>query len=177
MHIPFLASAWDPRDKHCLVTGGSQGLGLDLAKVLVQRGASVTIVSRSTAKLQAAAEEISAARSDKSLQVSYYAADMSTFSAAHETLAWASNAAGEAESSSSSSSKTGSKSIGRVPDAVFCCAGAAKLGFFIEQQEEDFKEGINTIYMTALSTAHVSSAKRRRSRSDCALKCTVRFPS
>ncbi|PWN20921.1 NAD(P)-binding protein [Microstroma glucosiphilum] len=139
MHIPFLTSAWDPRGKHCLVTGGSQGLGLDLAKLLVQRGASVTIVSRSTAKLQAAAEEISAARIDKSLQVSYYAADMSTFK-------------------ESSSSKTGARSIGRVPDAVFCCAGAAKLGFFIEQDEADFKEGINTIYMTALSTAHAAAS-------------------
>jgi NAD(P)-dependent dehydrogenase (short-subunit alcohol dehydrogenase family) len=40
--------------KHALVTGGAQGIGLAIAKGLLEQGASVTIASRSEARLQAA---------------------------------------------------------------------------------------------------------------------------
>jgi 3-dehydrosphinganine reductase len=41
-----------------VVTGGSEGIGLEVARLLVQRGAQVTIVSRSEAKLAAAKAQI-----------------------------------------------------------------------------------------------------------------------
>lgn len=40
--------------KHCVVTGGSEGIGFDMAMCLVRRGADVTIVARSPAKLELA---------------------------------------------------------------------------------------------------------------------------
>lgn len=43
-----------------------------------------------------------------------------------------------------------------VPDTVFCCAGGAKPGFFLEQTESDFEKGMKTDYWTCLATAHVS---------------------
>jgi 3-dehydrosphinganine reductase len=43
---------------HVVVTGGSQGIGLESARLLVGRGARVSIVARTEARLQAAAEEL-----------------------------------------------------------------------------------------------------------------------
>ena len=42
------------RDAHVLVTGGSEGIGLETARVLLGRGARVTILGRSADKLTAA---------------------------------------------------------------------------------------------------------------------------
>lgn len=58
VYIPLLASDWEPRGKHVLITGGSQGLGLALAKEVSKRGADVTIVARSVSKLEKAVEEV-----------------------------------------------------------------------------------------------------------------------
>ena len=41
-------------DKHCVVTGGSEGLGLAIATRYAEAGAKVTLVSRSSVKLEAA---------------------------------------------------------------------------------------------------------------------------
>jgi short-subunit dehydrogenase len=48
--------------KHVFVTGGSQGLGLALAKKYAAKGAKVTIVARDQAKLDAAKREIEVRR-------------------------------------------------------------------------------------------------------------------
>jgi len=45
-------------DKHCLITGGSQGLGKAVAMELVQAGANVTIMARNETVLLSAATEI-----------------------------------------------------------------------------------------------------------------------
>lgn len=44
--------------QHCYVGGASEGLGLALACILVQRGAHVTIVSRNQDKLDKALIEL-----------------------------------------------------------------------------------------------------------------------
>lgn len=116
-----------------LVTGGSQGLGLALAQLLASRGAHVVICSRTEGKLQAALREVEAARVDASQELQYVAADVSTFAGAQQALA----------------------ACGAVPDTVFCCAGGAKPGYFVEQVEADFEAAVRTDYFTALSTAHV----------------------
>lgn len=72
-------------------------------------------------------------------------ADVSTFDGARKAL---DSTLGQTDSSS--------RSVGRIPDAVYCCAGGAKPGFFVEQTEQDFAQGIKTVYMTALCTSHVS---------------------
>jgi 3-dehydrosphinganine reductase len=48
--------------QRCVVTGGSSGLGLALATLLVKKGAHVAIIARGKAKLEAALEilEVSA---------------------------------------------------------------------------------------------------------------------
>lgn len=73
----LFSKRWDPRGKvsircntrwpiltnliarqHCLVTGGSSGAGLSIAKVLVQNGAHVSIVGRNQEKLKRALGEL-----------------------------------------------------------------------------------------------------------------------
>lgn len=46
------------KDKHVLITGGSEGIGLELAILFVTDGATVTLLSRSPSKLQAAQERL-----------------------------------------------------------------------------------------------------------------------
>lgn len=48
--------------QHALITGGSQGLGLALAKLLASKGADITIVARSVSKLEKAAADIMVSR-------------------------------------------------------------------------------------------------------------------
>jgi len=45
-------------NKHVIITGGSSGLGLELARGLIDRGARVTLMARDEAKLRRAAEEL-----------------------------------------------------------------------------------------------------------------------
>nr|VWP02590.1 N/A [Ganoderma boninense] len=60
----FFSKKWDPRGKHCLVTGGSRGTGLALAILLAKRGAHVTIVARDKLKLDKGLEELERERQD-----------------------------------------------------------------------------------------------------------------
>ncbi|WFD22093.1 hypothetical protein MEQU1_000755 [Malassezia equina] len=117
--------------ENVLVTGGSQGLGLALAKLLAERGAHVVLCSRSESKLQAALEAV---------ELSYVVADVSTFEGAAKAVA----------------------QCPFVPSAVFCCAGGAKPGFFLEQNEADFQQGVKLDYWTALATSHAAAASMKQ---------------
>ncbi|WFD36393.1 hypothetical protein MCUN1_003272 [Malassezia cuniculi] len=127
---------WDVRGKNVFITGGSQGLGLALAKLLAARGANVVICSRSENKLELAVAQVRAARASPSLLASYVAADVSSFDGASTALA----------------------KCPFVPDLVVCCAGGAKPGFFLRHSEADFHAALRTDYWTALSTAHAAAA-------------------
>ena len=48
----------DLREKIALITGGSTGIGLGLARRMVQAGASVVLVARGADKLAAAADSL-----------------------------------------------------------------------------------------------------------------------
>jgi hypothetical protein len=47
--------------KTVILTGGSQGMGKEVARLLASKGANVVIVARGVAKLQSAVEEIKVA--------------------------------------------------------------------------------------------------------------------
>ncbi|PWN48133.1 NAD(P)-binding protein [Violaceomyces palustris] len=127
--------AWDPKSKNVFITGGSQGLGLALAQLLASKGANVTICSRSEEKLIVALGKVKQSASSTSQKIDYVASDVSTFQGAKRAV----------------------DSCQRVPDAVFCCAGGAKPGFFLQQTEEDFQAGMKTDYWTCLATSHAAA--------------------
>ncbi|KAN0065912.1 3-dehydrosphinganine reductase [Thecaphora frezii] len=133
--FPSSSSRWKPAGRNVLITGGSQGLGLALARLLVERGSNVVVCARTESKLTAAVESLKSLAVSPSQTISYVAADVSTFSGAQHVI----------------------RSCPVVPDTVFCCAGGAKPGFFLQQTEADFQEGIKTDYLTSLATAHAAA--------------------
>ncbi|KZT62215.1 oxidoreductase [Calocera cornea HHB12733] len=128
-----MGQKWSPKGKHCYVTGASQGLGLCTALQLVREGASVSVVARDRAKLEAALTQLETNRISPSQKLTIYSYDLSTAAGAQQALQAACELFG-----------------GQAPDAVFLCAGASRPVFFVEATEDDFKGQIETIYYTAL---------------------------
>jgi len=120
----------DYKGKHVLITGGSQGIGKELALGFVRLGAHVTIMARTESKLKAACEDIQAAGSPAS-KVAYVVADASDFSAVQGAVAKA-----EAQS-------------GPVHVCV-ANAGFATPGYFLEQSPDVFRKHMDNNYMSAV---------------------------
>src|SRR5262249_40700304 len=60
---PIMSTTQDPQaTKHAIVTGGSSGIGLAIARRLLARGMHVTIVARNAERLAAAEAALTAAR-------------------------------------------------------------------------------------------------------------------
>lgn len=62
-------SMFQLKDKVALVTGGSQGLGFEMAKALAEAGANVAVTSRNLEKAEQAAQQIEQASSQKAIGV------------------------------------------------------------------------------------------------------------
>ncbi|KAH9933625.1 oxidoreductase [Epithele typhae] len=132
----LFVNKWDPRGKHCFVTGGSSGAGFALAQLLVREGAHVSIVARNQARLDEALAELEKERQspDQVLKAYPFAVNSEAGSAA------ALEAACESFK-------------GRAPDAVFTCAGASRPGFFVELSEESLRQGLELTYYAQAFTA------------------------
>eukprot|EP00955_Chlamydomonas_euryale_P068055 360002-Chlamydomonas_euryale.AAC.9 len=67
--------------KHVVITGGSEGIGLALAKLFVEAHANVTIVSRSASKLEAARSDLetSAQKCSSASLVNVQSADVTSY--------------------------------------------------------------------------------------------------
>ncbi|KAF7367857.1 3-ketodihydrosphingosine reductase TSC10 [Mycena sanguinolenta] len=131
----FFAKDWNPDGLHCYVTGGSTGLGLELAKLLTQKGAHVSIVARNQERLDHALTQIEtpmewqAVRKFPGQQLHAYSFNL--YTAADSAAALAAVCAPHS---------------GNAPDAVFTCAGAARPMYFVEMTEEDFRRGMDDAY-------------------------------
>ena len=66
-------------NKHILISGGSSGIGLALAKEFYSRGANVTILARRKHILKKAAKEIESFRANPGQKVSLISADVTKF--------------------------------------------------------------------------------------------------
>jgi len=101
--------------KHVLITGASEGVGLELAKMLSSTGARVSLLARTPSKLRAAEaaclERLGPeASSDPGRWVAVAPADVTDERAVYAAVA-------DAEAA-----------IGRPADVLLCCAGAAECG-------------------------------------------------
>jgi len=124
----------NPLDKHVLITGGSEGLGLSLGKEWVRSGAKVTLVSRAQAKLDAAKLEVE--QQVPGAQVACFAADTTNL----DQLKVAVEAA--------------TSHFGPV-DVLICNAGSSKPGYFIEQPVEDFERTMRVNFFGSLHAAKI----------------------
>ena len=137
--------------QHCYVTGGSTGLGLELAILLTKRGAHVSIVARNKERLQKALESLEVRYRVLSQYAIFSISQNSRQSPEQKLKAYSyslTDSAGSAAALQEASDDHG----GKCPDTVFLCAGASHPGFFIEQDEDSLKRGMdNTYWVQALS--------------------------
>ncbi|KAI0648818.1 oxidoreductase [Trametes meyenii] len=136
----LFSKKWDPRGRHCFVTGGSSGTGLALAVILARRGANVSIVARDEARLKKALETLEKARQgpEQILRAYSFAVDSEAGSLA------ALKAAGEPFG-------------GRCPEALFLCAGAARPSYWVEQTDDLLRNGMQISYWAQACTALAGS--------------------
>ena len=114
--------------RHVLVTGGSSGIGLATAELVVRRGAQVTLIARDAARLDDARSRVEAARKTPAQRVVTRAVDVADRTALLEAIASA------------------REEIGPV-DMLFACAGYCTPGRFIELPVEAFEQhvGVNLL--------------------------------
>ena len=110
--------------KHAFVTGASSGIGLQCAKQLLERGAKVTIVSRSAKKLQAASRDLAGLTSRLLIQP----ADVSDADQIDGAVSAAVDKFGE---------------IG----VLICCAGAAECKTFEDTTRQEFAGLLDVNYL------------------------------
>ena len=123
-----------------IVTGGSQGLGLAVAKLLASRGANVVIVAQDVGKLEKAVQELkSSARSQSYQRFSHLSFDLRDPGSAPAIL------------------ETVTKwNNGKPPSIIFCCAGHCLPGFFASSSLETLRSQMDTIYWSAAYMAHAT---------------------
>ncbi len=117
-------------NKHVLVTGGSSGIGLAVAKHAASLGANISIIGRRTEVLETAKQEILAKRSADTFvdAISADVSDEEEITNALHTLTLERN----------------------LPDVVINCAGVTHPGEFVNLSTELFRWNMNINYFGTL---------------------------
>ncbi|KZF26464.1 NAD(P)-binding protein [Xylona heveae TC161] len=122
-----------------LITGGSQGMGRGVAKLLAQKGANVLIVARDVKKLESAVEYIQAAAKSPAQRFHYISADLMNPAESerimHEAAVWNNN---------------------NPPDVVWCIAGSAAPELFLNTPVERHRQLMDSNYWSAAYLAHAT---------------------
>lgn len=123
-----------------IVTGGSQGFGLALARELSRRGAHVVIVAQNESKIQSAVSQITSTASSPSSQrflgLSY---DLRSPASGPEILR-----------------RVTEWNPSAPPDLLFLCAGSCHPSFFADADIEILRSQMDTIYWSAAYMAHAA---------------------
>ncbi|KAJ7163991.1 oxidoreductase [Mycena crocata] len=144
----FGRKSWNPDGLHVYITGGSTGLGLCLAQILVAKGAHVSIVARNQEKLDKALEEIEKCRQHPNQLLAAYSFSLNT-----------------AVDSAAALAAVCKPHDRRSPDAVFACAGSSKPMFFMDMTPEDMVQGMVNGYWVQAWT--VMAAAKKMVRDGC----------
>ncbi|KAF2856091.1 3-ketosphinganine reductase-like protein [Plenodomus tracheiphilus IPT5] len=121
-----------------LLTGSSQGMGREVARLLSARGANLILVARTTKNLEAAVEHAKAhAKNPSTQRFTHISADVTSESEnariISEAIAW---------------------NNGNMPEIVWCVAGSARPGLFIETSTDTLRTQMELNYFAAAYLAH-----------------------
>lgn len=117
------------RNQHCIITGGSKGIGLEIARCLSKEGAKVTLISRKLPALRKAKEKLEADNgSPPNININIQTADVYNLNNLQEAIRLATN------------------EVGPV-DVLICSAGLSQPGYFLEQDASVFQHQMNVNYM------------------------------
>lgn len=132
--------------KTALLTGGSSGIGLAMAKEMAGMGANIIIAARDPRKLEQACVEISAARRSPAQSVRTITLDVSDYDAVKQAL-------------------SGLNQNGGVPDIVVNSAGVTYPGEFDQLDMDIFRQMMDINFYGTLNVLKelVPGMKQRRS--------------
>lgn len=122
--------------KHVLITGGSSGIGLAIAKEALSQGAFLTLIARNSAKLEKAIDKLVDNKTISADRIFTKIADVGDY----ETLADAIEQSFQ----------------WRAIDVVVCNAGWARVGYIDEIPIKDLHATINTNLSGMVNTLHVA---------------------
>uniref|UniRef100_A0A0W0F8R7 Oxidoreductase n=1 Tax=Moniliophthora roreri TaxID=221103 RepID=A0A0W0F8R7_MONRR len=132
----MFSKKWNPAGLHVYITGGSTGLGLTVAVLMVQHEAHVSIVARNKMRLDDALAELEKHRRNPSQKLKAYSFVLDTATESSDALKTACEVHG-----------------GLAPDAIIACAGASTPKFFVEMSEQDLSQGMVNAYWVQAWTA------------------------
>jgi 3-dehydrosphinganine reductase len=147
LSMGLFTSKWNPKGKHCYVTGGSTGLGLALAVLLTKKGADVSIVARDEKKLDIALAELEKVRQTSAQILKSYSYSLTDPKLSVEALEAACAEHG-----------------GRTPDVVFLCAGASQPRFFVESEVGDLQQGMENGFWVQAHSAWAAARRMVKTR-------------
>jgi 3-dehydrosphinganine reductase len=121
-----------------LLTGGSYGMGKEIARLLSERGANLILVARDTTKLQSALEYAQQhAKNPSTQRFTYISADVSLDAENTRLLAEATE-----------------WNNGQAPEIVWANAGSSKPMLFLESSVETMRQQMDLNYWAAAYLAH-----------------------
>ena len=130
---------------HALVTGGSSGIGFELARQLATAGYSLSLVARGETRLKQAAAELEHCFVRPNQRIYVHAADVAVAAEAEAAVADASRELG-------------------VPDLVITSAGIAVPGYFEDIPLEVFERSMQVNYFGSLYVARAALPAMRARR-------------
>ena len=118
-------------DKHVIITGGSSGIGKEVAKLLAREGANISIIARNSTKLASAQQEIALEKISTQQRIFSFSADVCQREEIETAI---------------------EKAIALVgsPDILITCAGIAHPGYFQELPLEIFENTMAINYFGSL---------------------------
>ncbi|MGJ8670540.1 MAG: SDR family oxidoreductase [Oceanococcus sp.] len=126
-----------PKTPHALITGGSSGIGLELAALYLQRGWSVSLLARNEQKLEQARMELSANVLQPEQHIVTLSVDVGDSERCHSAIDSACQQLG-------------------APEVVVLSAGIAVPGYFSEIAESTFEDSMRINYFGSLYSARAA---------------------